>query len=133
MIYQGIAIVPTINYSNATPGAGSYEALKIAVTETALPTGQSYLARMTAGVAAANEIFSVTNRGNVAVGHVDGQSFGIKMLTELTTIAAAATTDTTIAIPINAIVLAVSVRTTVVIPVAATYTVIGTTSSTAST
>ena len=61
----------------------------------------------------------------------NGQSLGLKALTELTTIAAAATTDTTIAIPINAVVFAVSVRVTVAIPTAATFTVIGTTTSTA--
>ena len=66
-----------------------------------------------------------------SVGHSDGQQFGLHSLTELTTIAAAATTDTTIQIPVNAIVIGVSVRVTTVIPTAATFTVIGTTSSTA--
>jgi hypothetical protein len=61
----------------------------------------------------------------------NGQAAGWKYLTELTTIAAAATTDTAIQIPANAIVMAVSVRVTTVIPTAATFTVIGTTSSTA--
>lgn len=61
----------------------------------------------------------------------NGQTVGIEYVTELTTIAAAATTDTAIQIPANAIVLAVSVRVTVVIPTAATFTVIGTTTSTA--
>ena len=60
-----------------------------------------------------------------------GQGIGIDQLDELTTIAAAATTDTTIQIPANVIVLGVSVRVTTVIPTAATFTVIGTTSSTA--
>lgn len=46
----------------------------------------------------------------------NGQKFGIKRLPELTTIAAAATTDTTILIPANAVVMAVSVRVTVTIP-----------------
>ena len=53
----------------------------------------------------------------------NGQSMNIKSLTEATTIAAAATTDTTIQIPANSIVLAVSVRVTTVIPTAATFTV----------
>ena len=61
----------------------------------------------------------------------NGQRLNIKTLTELTTIAAAATTDTTIAIPLNAIVFYVSVRVTTVIPTAATFTVIGTTTATA--
>ena len=60
----------------------------------------------------------------------NGQSFGLSSVTELTTIAAAATTDTAIQIPANAVVYAVSVRVTTVIPTAATFTVKGTTSST---
>lgn len=59
-----------------------------------------------------------------------GQSLNIKILTEETTILAAATTDTAIQIPANAIVFGVSVRVTTVIPTAATFTVIGTTTST---
>ncbi len=60
----------------------------------------------------------------------NGQEFTCKTLTELTTIAAAATTDTAITIPANAVVFGVSVRNTVAIPTAATYTVTGTTSGT---
>lgn len=52
-----------------------------------------------------------------------GQRLDVKMLTELTTIAAAATTDTTIEMPAGAIILAVPVRVTVVIPTATTFTV----------
>jgi hypothetical protein len=47
----------------------------------------------------------------------------VQSLTELTTIAAAATTATTIQIPANAVALAVSVRVVTVIPTAATFTV----------
>lgn len=53
----------------------------------------------------------------------NGQILGIKALTELTTIAAAATTDTAIQLPANALILGVSVRVTTVIPTAATFTV----------
>lgn len=54
----------------------------------------------------------------------NGQSINmLQTLTELTTIAAAATTDTTIQMPANSVVLGVSVRVTVVIPTAATFTV----------
>ena len=53
----------------------------------------------------------------------NAQSLNVKVLTELTTIAAAATTDTTVQMPAGAIVLAVSVRVTTVIPTAATFTV----------
>lgn len=54
----------------------------------------------------------------------NGQLFhDLQALTELTTIAAAATTDTTIQMPANAVVLGVSVRVTVAIPTATTFTV----------
>lgn len=66
---------------------------------------------------------------NVALG-ANGQKFQFAEVTELTTIAAAATTDTAIQIPLNAIVFAVTVRVTVAIPTAATFTVTGTTSAT---
>jgi hypothetical protein len=63
-------------------------------------------------------------------GGANGQALNFLALTELTTIAAAATTTTTIQIPAACILLAVSVRVTVVIPTAATFTVIGNTSTT---
>lgn len=60
----------------------------------------------------------------------NGQQINLASLTELTTIAAGATTDTAIQIPLDAVVFAVSTRVTVVIPTAATFTVTGTTSGT---
>jgi hypothetical protein len=54
-------------------------------------------------------------------GLVNGQFFNIQSQTELTTINAAASTDTTITIPANAVVFGVSVRVTVVIPTAVTF------------
>lgn len=61
---------------------------------------------------------------SVIAGGANGQLFsGFQQLTELTTVAAAATTDTTIQMPANSVVLAVSVRVTVIIPTAATFTV----------
>lgn len=53
----------------------------------------------------------------------NGQLISIKSLTELTTIAASATTTTTIQLPANAIILSVSVRVTTVIPTATTFSV----------
>jgi hypothetical protein len=50
-----------------------------------------------------------------------GQAVTMHSLTELTTIAAAASTDTAIEIPANALVYAVSVRVTVIIPDATTF------------
>lgn len=72
---------------------------------------------------------AVTIRGSGTV--FDGQGVAFKSLTELTTIAAAATTTTAIQIPAGAIVFAVNVRVTVAIPTAATFTVIGNTTTTA--
>ncbi len=51
----------------------------------------------------------------------NGQALSVLALTELTTIAAAATTDTTIQIPANAIAIGVSVRVTTVIPTATAF------------
>ncbi|MFZ2937649.1 MAG: hypothetical protein WA066_02970 [Candidatus Omnitrophota bacterium] len=68
--------------------------------------------------------------GNMSQGLANNQQISYKSLTELTTIAAAAFTDTEILIPANVIVKAVSVRVTTVIPTAATFTVIGATSTT---
>jgi hypothetical protein len=67
MVAVPVSIEPTINYSNGTPGAGSYEALHIAVTETALPTGTNYMLRATGGAAGATAVWSVTNTGNEAL------------------------------------------------------------------
>jgi hypothetical protein len=61
----------------------------------------------------------------------NSQAVQILSLSEVTTIAAAASSATTIQIPANAIVLGVTVRVTTVIPTAATFTVTGTTSTTA--
>lgn len=63
MVGVGLHVNPTINYSAGTPGAGSYEAIRIAATETALPTGQSYLIRALAGSAGTTDIWSLDNKG----------------------------------------------------------------------
>ena len=60
---------------------------------------------------------------SLIVAGANGQQLAVSVLEELTTIAAAATTSTTIQIPAGAIVLAVSVRVTTVIPTAASMTV----------
>lgn len=53
----------------------------------------------------------------------NGQRLAVKKLTELTTIAAAATTDTTIQMPAGALILSVSTRVTTVIPTATSFSV----------
>jgi len=76
-------------------------------------------------------IGTTTPDGQLSTGLPNGQQISYKSLTELTTIAAAATTVTTISIPANVIVKAVSVRVTTAIPTATSFTVIGNTSLTA--
>lgn len=105
-------------------------------------------ATKTTGVDTLTEAMRIEENGRVAIGHytpvspldvrgtitnnlANGQLFQVKSLTELTTIAASATTDTAIQIPANAVVFGVSVFVQVAIPTAATFTVIGTSSSTA--
>jgi hypothetical protein len=56
------------------------------------------------------------------VGGANGQLFGVQSLTELTTIANAATTDTTIVMPAASIILGVSVYVQTIIPTATTFT-----------
>ncbi len=76
-------------------------------------------------------LFQMNGDGNLKLNNrANGQNVAVESVTELTTIAAAATTDTAIQIPANAVVLGVSVRNTVAIPTAATYTVTGTSSGT---
>jgi len=73
-------------------------------------------------------LFKVDKDGVVGLtGLANGQILNVQTLTELTTIAAAPTTDTAIQIPAFALVLSVDVRVTVVIPTAATFTVTGVT------
>jgi hypothetical protein len=59
-----------------------------------------------------------------------GAKFDLVPFTELLTIAAAATTDSTFTFPAGAVIFAVSVRVTTVIPTAATFTVTATTGGT---
>ena len=68
-----------------------------------------------AGTARATELQQISGTGT------NGQFVAMKSLTQLVTIAAAATTDTTIQIPAGARVFAVSSRVTVAIPTAATF------------
>lgn len=81
------------------------------------------------GVGTAMILDSATNV-QIVNSNGNGQQVGFKSKTELTTVAAAATTDTAITLPAAAVILSVSVRVTVAIPTAATFTVTGTTSGT---
>jgi hypothetical protein len=75
-------------------------------------------------------IGTTTPDGQLSTGLANGQQISYKSLTELTTIAAATYTDTTIQIPANVIVKAVSVRVVTTIPTATTFTVKGASSTT---
>ncbi len=85
MVFSSLTLAPTINYSAGTPGAGSYEALKIAAVETALPTGTSYLIRASAGSAGTTDMFTVGNQGNTAI----AGTLGVTGATTLTSTLAA--------------------------------------------
>lgn len=61
-------------------------------------------------------------RGAIGLSGANGEILVIKSLTELTTIAAAAFTDTAIQFPAGSIVIGASVRVTVAIPTATTFT-----------
>lgn len=74
--------------------------------------------------------FATIRAGTVQQAGANGQLLSVLSLSELTTIAAAPTTDTVIQIPANAVVFGVDVRVTVAIPTAATFTVTGATSGT---
>lgn len=106
----GVVIAPITGATNNT-------ALLIGPTSFAIPTGDwaIYNASTNANWLA----------GNLAIGAAtaNGQKITIDALTELTTIAAAATTDTTIQMPANSVVLGVSVRVTTVIPTATSFSV----------
>ena len=105
-----------------------------ATTDAENGTVDTGLARNAAGIVEINNGTAGTFRDlyvrAVSQAGANGQLATIQHLTELTTIAAAATTDTAIQIPAGAIVLSVNVRVTVAIPTAATFTVIGATSAT---
>jgi len=61
-----INVTPTINYTGTTK-TGSYTALKIAATETSLPTGSNYLIDAYAGEDGTTQKFYVDNSGNVKI------------------------------------------------------------------
>ena len=65
MVFTPISLEHTINYSAGTPGAGQYILIKAAITETALPTGTSYLMQFLNGASATTEVFSVQRNGVV--------------------------------------------------------------------
>lgn len=98
----------------------TFTAIKFNITDTSSAVG-SKLCDLQIGSAS---VFSVTKNGDIAASNAtNGQSIGIKSLTELLTIAAAATSTTTIQKPANSIVLAVSVRVTTAVTCTSTFTV----------
>lgn len=82
------------------------------------------------GVTGTNRVLNFYQTGIWQQEGANGQLFTEQQVTELTTIAAAATTDTALTVPANAVILAVSVRVVTVIPTATTFTVTATTGGT---
>jgi hypothetical protein len=103
----GIALGATTD-----PGAGNF-----------LVTGRVDLggASATNGAIADSTVSGGWGIGLPSAANTNGQQVRIEQVTELTTIAAAATTDTTIQIPANAIVIGVDVRVTVAITCTSTF------------
>lgn len=135
-------LTPTDQILAASGSAGVPGIAFAAATTTGFRFGSSQLIVYVAGnqiLSASSSSVTVDGTGGLLVGATDvaltrlaagqlniglqgnGQKLGLKTLTELTTIAAAATTDTAIQIPAGALVLGVSVRVTTVIPTAATF------------
>lgn len=88
--------------------------------------GKTHADSFATGITASQTCTVMSDTATATAGMVpgtDGQLCQIKSLTELVTIAAAATSTSTIQMPANAIILAVSARVTVAIPTAATFTV----------
>lgn len=113
-----VAITPTYNQAS---GTAANTDLLINRTETAIGSGQQNLIDAQVG---GSSRYRVDRTGGQFIGGANGQSFNsIQSLTELTTVAAAATTDTTIQMPANSVVLGVSVRVTTVIPTATSFSV----------
>jgi hypothetical protein len=69
-----------------------------------------------------NSTYTSTSTSAQYLGLSNGQIFNIQSLTELTTIAAAASTNTTIQLPANAVILGVSTYVQTAIPGVSTYT-----------
>lgn len=134
--YFGSSGYGTIHSTAITPGATNFSFLT-GSTETQInapvSNGTLYFShannvKMTmAGTAGAGPTITAgENSGagtEISFTAPNGQIVSIQRLSELTTIAAAATTDTTIQMPAGAVVLAVDVRVTVVIPTATNFTV----------
>lgn len=71
MAARALSVEPTCNWSNGTPGAGSCTALYIDSTDTAMPTGSSYLIDARVGAAAR---FQVDHSGEVSFAGISGDA-----------------------------------------------------------
>lgn len=127
-------------------GGVTFRGLDVVITETASASGSTPF-RVLAGASGTTVLLAIINTGIAALGGVAATNAGLadstttngwglklpsaantngqfarwEQVTELVTIAASATTDSTIQIPANAIAYAASVRVTVVIPTATTF------------
>lgn len=104
----------TTNYRDQA----TVESLWVDVTD-ATRTGAVAI-KLVVSAATLAEVIRFTAAG-ITLSTGNGENVGVKSLTELTTVAAAAFTDTTIQFPANSVPLGVSVRVTTVIPTAATF------------
>lgn len=74
LAFRPIAANFTVNYSNGTPGAGSWEAFSARVTETANPTGTNYFFHFLGGAAGATEVAALTSAGELSFAGISGDT-----------------------------------------------------------
>jgi len=123
LAWYGLNISPVVNYSAATPGAGSYEALHIGVTETALPTGQNYFLRCQGGAAGATDRYAIDNTGGQYQLTANGAQMFCGQVSAQTGALSGAAVNLTSLIPAGAFVLGVTVRVTTAITGATSFSV----------
>lgn len=126
LLFTPSAGVPMFSLGSGFAGLASTGMLYWSTTTSAGGSVGTQLSQVSSGVLGVGTATAIDGTVQAAV-HAqmgaNGQQAAWKSLSELTTIAAAATTDTAILMPAGAIVMAVSVRVVTIIPTAATFTV----------
>lgn len=118
--YSGGAWFQSYDRTGASYGAARLNGSSAILTVSGTDVLTASASAVTVSAAATMDVSTSFRNTNAT----NGQTIAaLQTLTELTTIAAAASTDTTIQMPAGAVILGVAVRVTTVIPTAATFTV----------
>jgi len=64
----GYNLIPVENWTSGASNPGSYEGMRVNVTQTAVPAGPNYLLRLGTGGATFASLFDVQSNGNVGIG-----------------------------------------------------------------